>query len=139
MPNQCFNVTAYWNKKERSCAVLLSQRSHVCSRLAICTVLYSKWKGREQLYTQRKFSIYSLSGDTKNYLYIKLHFACKKLIKQYEPCPHQIIKTCIAFSDLRCTQITADHKKKRKSLVLSLTVYLMHMYKIIQKIFIKWI
>lgn len=53
-----------------------------------------------------------LSGDTRNYLHIKLHFACKKLIKQNEPCPHQIIKTCIAFSDLRCTQRTADHKKE---------------------------
>lgn len=97
-----------------------------------------KEKGRKQLYTQKKCSIYSLSGDTRNYLYIKLHFACKKLIKQNEPCPHQIIKTCIAFSDLRCTQ-TADHKKKkeRKSLVLSLAVYLMHMYKIIQKVFTK--
>lgn len=94
-------------------------------------------KGWKQLYTQKKCSIYSRSGDTRNYLYIKLHFACKKLIKQNEPCPHQIIKTCIAFSDLRCTHRTADQEKKKILIVLSLAGYLMCMYKIIQKIFTK--
>lgn len=69
-------------------------------------------KGWKELYMQKKCSIYSLSGITRNYLYITLHLACKKLIKQNEPCPHQIIKTCIAFSDLRCTHRTADHKKR---------------------------
>lgn len=77
-------------------------------------------------YIRKRNAVFTvLSEDTRNYLYIKLHFACKKLIKPDEPCPHQIIKACIAFSDLRCTHRTADHKKKILSAFLSciLNVY----------------